>query len=186
MFDAYWSDPHFGHKMLIERGYRPFGSIQEMNRELVHNYNRVIKPDMTVAWLGDCFLTVMPVCGEIMSALNGRKFLIWGGHDRSFSAMLRMGFSGVTYTMDVRIAGITCTLCHFPYSGTPKHDSKEVDERFPEMRPRKKRGQVLIHGHTHQQKKVKDRCINVCVDAWDFAPAMEHEIYDLVEEMQIK
>jgi len=186
MFDAYWSDPHFGHRLLIEKKYRPFDSVQAMNRALVYNYNRHITNDMTVAWLGDCFFTTMPVACDIMKALNGRKFLIWGGHDKTFSAMLRMGFCGVTQTMDVRLAGVTCTLCHFPHTGTPKHDTEEVDERFPELRPHRKRGQVLIHGHTHRTQKVKDRTINVSVDAWDFRPAMRGEIEQLVEGMRIE
>jgi len=186
MFDAYTSDTHFGHKMLIERGYRPFKTVEEMDECLIDNYNSWITDDMTVAFLGDCFLTVMPRCIEIMKRLRGRKFLVWGGHDRSFSAMLRMGFCGVTHTMDVRIAGKVCTLCHFPFSGTPKHDSKEIDERFPELRPHKKKGQVLIHGHTHLPTRANGHTINVCVDAWNFRPAMEYQVRALVEGMGIK
>jgi calcineurin-like phosphoesterase family protein len=183
MFDAYWSDPHFGHKMLIEKGHRPFDTVEEMNENLIERYNSYITKDMTVAWLGDCFFTTMPEAIDIMKALNGRKFLIWGGHDGTFSSMLRMGFCGVTYSMDVQIAGTVCTLCHFPHSGTPKHDSAEVDERFPEMRPKKKKGQVLIHGHTHLTAKVSGSSINVCVDAWDWCPAMSYEIQEYVKRI---
>jgi calcineurin-like phosphoesterase family protein len=183
MFDAYIADTHFGHKMLIERGYRPFKSVKEMDECLIDNYNAYITNDMTVAWLGDCFLTVMPRCIDIMKALKGRKFLIWGGHDGTFSSMLRMGFCGVTYSMDVQIAGTVCTLCHFPHSGTPKHDSAKVDERFPELRPKKKKGQVLIHGHTHLTTKVSGSSINVCVEAWGGRPAMSYEIEGCVKKI---
>lgn len=91
-----------------------------------------------------------------------------------------MGFCGVTYTMDIRMYGTVCTLSHFPYEGTPKHDSKEIDERFPHLRPKKKKGQMLIHGHTHKKKQYLNGMINVCVDAWGFRPAMACNVRNLV------
>lgn len=179
MFDAFWADPHFGHKMLIEKGHRPFDTVEEMNETLIERYNSRISTDMIVAWLGDCFFTLAPETRKIMLRLRGRKFLIWGGHDRGFTSMLDKGFCGVAYTMDVRIAGVTCTLSHFPHAGT-KHAREmctdEVDDRYEHLRPIRKRGQFLIHGHTHQKVKVRDNMIHVGVDARDFYPTMEQTI----------
>ena len=183
MFNAYWADPHFGHERTIELCPRPFRDVEQMNEALIDNYNSYVTEDMIVAWLGDCFFTTMPEAQEIMQQLNGRKVLIWGGHDKSFSAMLRMGFSAVTYQMDVRISSRVCTLCHFPYEGTPKHDTEEDDTRFAHMRPIKKKGQVLIHGHTHQKKILNGNMINVGVDAWDYKPVMWYRLTPYIEEI---
>lgn len=176
MFDAFWADPHFGHKMLIEKGHRPYDTVEEMNEALIERYNEVVHDDMLVAWLGDCFFTTTPEAKEIMKRLNGRKFLIWGGHDKTFSAMLRLGFCGVAYTMDIQVAGITCTLSHFPFAGTALHDTAEEDTRFLSLRPKRKKGQILIHGHTHKNKKLQNGMLHVGVDAWAGRPARIWEV----------
>jgi calcineurin-like phosphoesterase family protein len=93
-----------------------------------------------------------------------------------------MGFCGVTTAMSIRLAGRVCTLCHFPYAGVSRHDSSEVDDRYFALRPVKKKGQVLIHGHTHMKTKMVGSAINVCVDAWDFRPVMPHDIIVLLQK----
>lgn len=183
MFDYYWADPHFGHKRIIELCYRPFSSTEEMDDALIDNYNSYVCKDDTVAWLGDTFFMSVAGAKRIMDRLNGRKVLIWGGHDKSFSAMLRMGFSAVALQMDVLIADRVCTLCHFPYPSTRLHDTEEEDGRFVKLRPLKKRGQVLIHGHTHLKEKFSGTMIHVGVDAWDFKPVAHHMLETLVNKI---
>jgi calcineurin-like phosphoesterase family protein len=185
MFDAYIADTHFGHARIIELCQRPFKDVEEMNRALIDNYNSYITQDMTVAWLGDCFFTPTPVAADIMRQLNGRKVLIWGGHDRSFSAMLRIGFSAVTTQMGVIISGRVCTLSHFPYQGSSER-GPDPDTRYPDLRPMKKKGQALIHGHTHQKKILNGTMIHVGVDAWDYKPVMWYRLAPYVEEIFAK
>lgn len=188
MIKAFYSDPHFGHYTDKERNIitfcdRPFNTIPEMNWELICRYNEVIGEDDTVIWLGDCFFLPMDVSQSIMKKLNGEKLLIWGGHDHSFRKMLRMGFTTVAYEMTMFLGGRTCRLSHFPYADTSHKLSGEPDERFVERRPKKLKGEVLIHGHTHLKKKRKDNMIHVGVDAWNFYPALIEDVIPLIEEV---
>ena len=57
MIDWFYSDPHFGHRNIIDYEHRPFRDAEEMNRMLIHRYNRMVKPDDVCLWMGDAFLT---------------------------------------------------------------------------------------------------------------------------------
>jgi calcineurin-like phosphoesterase family protein len=181
VFDAYWADPHFGHKRIIELCKRPFASVEKMDECLIENYNSFITPYMTVAWLGDCFFSKTEDAKNIMQQLNGHKVLIWGGHDGTFSKMLHLGFSAVVYQMDIMLRKYVCTLSHFPYAATPIHDTGEIDARYEDLRPKRKKGQLLIHGHTHNSKVVNGPMINVGVDSWGYRPMMCYELRSLID-----
>lgn len=176
---AFYSDPHFGHDKIIELCNRPFDNVAEMNDILVDRYNFMIKPTDTVIWLGDCFFMPINESRNIMNRLNGEKILVRGGHDGSDSRMLRAGFSAVTDQMTMQICDKICTLNHFPYAGTP-HKSGE-DDRYASRRPKAKKGQYLIHGHTHSQKQRQNNQIHVGVDAWDFAPVEVEDVWTLIK-----
>ena len=47
------SDLHLGHRNIISLQYRPFESVEEMDRALIDNFNSVVKKNDTVFILGD-------------------------------------------------------------------------------------------------------------------------------------
>ena len=87
MFDAVYSDPHFGHKKIHLPDYadRPFSSTEEMREELIRRYNIVVSPLSTVLWLGDSFLcpadeargALTPLSIMLSSVFNGFCFSLW-------------------------------------------------------------------------------------------------------------
>ena len=182
----FYSDPHFGHKMLIERNMRPFTDIYEMTDKLIENYNKKVSPDDVTYWLGDCFfIGKMEMRKKIMDSLNGQKILIIGNHDDRPSKMIACGFSAVFNTATMRVAKRNVQLCHYPYYPkwwgrwkVPKHAL-----RFPERRPKKMPGWWLLHGHIHSSQKVhkESKSINCCVEAWDYAPASIRDIEHLIQ-----
>lgn len=180
MIAGFYSDPHFGHENVVTYSKRPYSSIEEHDEALIANYNFAIRSQDTVIWLGDCFFMPMEKSQAIMRRLNGNKILVWGGHDGTFSKMLRIGFDLVTYEMSMLIAGRVCNLCHFPYAGSSTRNGL-LDERFPEKRPKAKKGQVLIHGHTHSNKALSGNAIHVGVDAWAMGPALMDPVAKLVK-----
>lgn len=83
---AIWivSDWHFCHNKEFLYKPRGFGSIEEMNKEIIRRHNALVAPDDTVYCLGDCGLGGTDSLDEVKSyieALNGRIIVTTGNHD---------------------------------------------------------------------------------------------------------
>lgn len=182
MIKAFFSDPHFGHENIISYCNRPFSDAHEMNLQLVHNYNKVIGIDDVVVWLGDCFFKGdREHYRNILAEMAGRKILVVGNHDGPEAQMAELGFDMVLRESVMHIAGKTCRLNHFPYGADPIY---EKSDKFKALRPKKRPGEILLHGHTHSKQKVQDRQINLGVDAWNYMPALYTEVQALVRGIQ--
>ena len=91
------SDTHFEHRNIIDYCDRPFTSVEEMNKTLIANWNRVVSKHDRVFMLGDFALTGKDRIIEIGQQLNGRKTLIMGNHDgASISTYYNAGFEFVS------------------------------------------------------------------------------------------
>ena len=79
------SDLHLGHRSVISMQKRPFLDVEEMNRVLIDNYNTAVCQDDTVYILGDlCYRMRVGDANDIISGLNGKKYLIKGNHDKNY------------------------------------------------------------------------------------------------------
>jgi calcineurin-like phosphoesterase family protein len=83
------SDTHFGHaNILTFKKYngellRPgFKDVDHMDWSMVANWNKVVAPEDKVYHLGDLSICRWSHLNMILSALNGRKVLIKGNHDK--------------------------------------------------------------------------------------------------------
>lgn len=79
------ADLHFFHKNIIRYENRPFADVEDMNRQLIQNWNRVVKKEDIVYVLGDVSFAGSKPTRDVITQLNGRKMLIMGNHDRSRS-----------------------------------------------------------------------------------------------------
>ena len=179
--DAFYSDPHFGHKGVIEFCSRPYADRDEMNEDLIKRYNEVVPEDGTCVWVGDCFFLNQELAKQIMRRLNGTKILVRGNHDDKPHKMVERGFHLVTDELWLDIAGYPCRVNHFPPAGYSS--DARYNARRPPWSPH-----VLIHGHTHANWKVETKgkgkkMLHVGVDAWDYAPAPYSEVEKLVKAM---
>ena len=97
MFDVrIIADLHFGDPDIIKFENRPFGSVDEMNKELIERWNCVVDQDDKVFILGDFSVYVDDRLQDIVEQLNGKKILIKGNHDcLDDTAYFNMGFSCV-------------------------------------------------------------------------------------------
>ncbi len=77
------SDTHFWHRSILRPDYsgRPFGTIEEMNETMIHNWNAIVRPKDVVFHLGDFAMAGPKSTVAIIRRLNGRKYLIRGNHD---------------------------------------------------------------------------------------------------------
>lgn len=174
------SDLHLGHVKINELAGRPFSSVEEMNEILVARWNDVVSPGDEVWVLGDFVMGKKDETLPLVSRLNGTKHLIPGNHDRVMPTDPQLArwlpryreVGIIVHNMyeEIQFGKSGAGMCHFPFSG----DSHGGD-RYEELRPVDE-GQLLLHGHVHEQWKQRGRMLNVGVDVWDFYPVHEETI----------
>jgi calcineurin-like phosphoesterase family protein len=87
------SDQHFNHKNIINLCDRPFSDVDNMNDQLIKNFNYWVKKDDITYHLGDFALGKKEQIKEFIKALNGRHFIILGNHDRyKTTEYINLGF----------------------------------------------------------------------------------------------
>lgn len=73
------SDTHYSHKNILNFSDRPYKSVEEMDEELIKNWNSVVDNGDRIYHLGD-FTFDHDNVESILKRLNGQKFLIQGNH----------------------------------------------------------------------------------------------------------
>lgn len=135
MANLYIADLHFGHKNVIKFDNRPFSSIEEMDSQLIKNWNEVVENKDHVYILGDFSWYTAEPTKEILRQLKGNKHLIIGNHDM---ALLKTDTKGLleekTYYKEVKEDGKVVCLSHYPILLYRKH-------RYPDG--------VHLFGHVH-------------------------------------
>ena len=76
------ADHHFGHQNIIKHCNRPFGSVEEMDEELIMLWNKSVREKDIVYILGDLLFRNATSSEEYLEKLNGKKYLIVGNHDK--------------------------------------------------------------------------------------------------------
>lgn len=186
------SDTHFGHKNIINYSDRPFGNFEDMDWQIVNNWNHVVGDTDVVYHLGDVAMGDSTRWDNILKSLNGYKILVTGNHDRIFAGekprqrerwdeKYHEWFDEVydNLTGLVLSNGTVVNLSHFPYDG-----DSHAEERYREYRLRDD-GTILVHGHTHSHDVIsrsnKDTIqIHVGVDANNFTPVSEDQVINYI------
>jgi calcineurin-like phosphoesterase family protein len=146
------ADLHLNHFNILRHTRRPFVDVEEMDTVLVNNWNDLVAHRDLVYILGDL---AWKQHAHFIHALNGRKILIRGNHDKMNQQCLR-NFTEVHDILQRNIDDKTVVMCHYPLSGWNG----------------KAHGSWHFFGHTHGrtlERLTEYRC-DVGVDVWDFAP----------------
>lgn len=102
------SDMHFDHHNIIEYCGRPFANVNEMNLRMVENWNKVVKQDDIVYFLGDfSYGRKAHNPSYWLRQLHGSIVFIMGSHD------YEMGLHGRQH-LELQRGGIDFYLCHNP------------------------------------------------------------------------
>lgn len=151
------ADLHLGHANIIKYCDRPFANVQEMDKTIIENWNKVITYADTVFVLGDFALSRRDKVIEYINVLKGNKILIMGNHDKrvgSATWWLNAGFDSVHKSPQV----IKSLQEFFLLSHEPQANSEMIN----------------IHGHIHNKKLSKDfdPTTHICVSAelLDYTP----------------
>jgi len=176
------SDLHFGHKNVIRFCDRPYKDLDHMECMIINKFNETVGPEDTTYFLGDIFFySNNEKIENVLSRMNGRKILIRGNHDRKGpNSLENLGFDLVLEEAKIKLNGKRIILSHYPY--WLKDDT--LDTRYEHRRPQDM-GEWLLHGHTHDSKKINldNRMIHVGIDAWN-RPVSESEISSLIAKAE--
>lgn len=154
------SDTHFWHSNVIKYTERPYVNAEEMNKQLIENWNGVVRKHDVVYHLGDFSFCGKEDRQKIFDQLRGIKKLVMGNHDSgSVKSYLEMGFKEV-YPMPVLFQD-RFLLSHDPLVLT--------DDRF-----------VNIHGHIHNRPAPTEQHFNVSVESINYTPIELQQIIQLI------
>ena len=108
------SDTHFFHANIIRYCKRPYSTVEEMNEELINNWNKIVPPDGIVFHLGDFCFAGSDKIKELTKKLNGKIILIKGNHDH-ISRGMENSFEYTSYEMTIEIDKHRVYLNHYPF-----------------------------------------------------------------------
>lgn len=173
----FWSsDWHFGHARIAEfcPGRMTLGdSIEARDDALVRRINEQVSPDDDLWVLGDIAMGSIAYSLPVVSRIHANLFLVPGNHDRCWIGDRRhdkwmeryeeVGFTILPEQSQTEIAGYTVNICHFPYEGDSHGEDRHGAYRMTDdgVTP-------IVHGHVHDDFRVKGRQFNVGVDANDY------------------
>lgn len=160
------ADLHFSHSNIIKYENRPFKDKDDMNEQLIKNWNSVVSDEDTVYVLGDVAFCSKVQAQALISRLNGKKYLIMGNHDRakSFKYWQEVGFDFVS-PFPIIVDG--CILRHEP----------PVDEYGCLCVPESPYHQ--IYGHVHGSSQFPDHTADascVSIERLNYRPALLKDI----------
>lgn len=158
------ADTHFGEKAIFRYENRPFSDVEEMDAQLISRWNSVVGSEDIVYHLGDFGGDGREA--ELLSKLNGTKYLVKGNHDvKSNSDYRGFGFAEV-YDHPIIIEGFWIL----------SHDALYVNTNMP---------YANLFGHVHASPVIKDLSRQhycVCVERTDYTPIAFDEIKRRVRE----
>ena len=138
------SDLHFGHENAIRFDNRPFGTVEEMDAELVKRWNAKVGKGDLVYVLGDMIWKSRNGDAEqLIRSLNGQIILIKGNHDRFLhNAKAKNALAGVKDYDDICV--------------TLEDGSKRrciLQHAFVPMYYGHRHQAIHLHGHSHQTEE---------------------------------
>lgn len=155
------SDTHFNHRNSLWHNDRPYKTVEEMDEQIIKNWNKVVKENDEIYHLGDFGWQLSPTrLQEIMLQLNGHKHLILGNHDKEKMMLHSNLWESVDIYKELAIDGYRVILFHYPIAD------------FNQMY----RHSIHLYGHVHKNKSLIDLMdkkyytYNVGVDTNNYTP----------------
>lgn len=144
----YWitSDLHFAHKNILQFDNRPFVDIKHMEKTLINNWNKVVKENDVIFYIGDLSFGSPGYTRSILDRLNGIKYFIKGNHDKKDNIKLFKEYGTLLLPIHkIEINKQRYILSHYPI------------ESWEGMNTSQKT--IHIHGHCHTEisRYVKNR-----------------------------
>jgi calcineurin-like phosphoesterase family protein len=143
------SDTHFNQVRTLELSKRPFDNVEQMDDQLIRNWNKVVNDDSIIFHLGDF--------GDptTIKYLNGKQIIILPGNydDEKVLKILSQDrrVKIVPKNFKIKMENIIFQLIH-------SIDSADKSNNF------------FLFGHTHGRQMVKRQGLDVGVDCHNYTP----------------
>lgn len=137
MANYYIADLHLGHlNAMVRFDKRPFKTLDEQDKAIIDNINKVVTPQDNLFLLGDVSWYKPDKTAELIRQINCKnRFLIRGNHDRwADDSTCKKLFQGIYDLKRIDDRGRTVILCHFPMA----------------VWDQSHRGSYHIYGHVHR------------------------------------
>jgi calcineurin-like phosphoesterase family protein len=112
------SDLHLGHANIIKYcpDSRPFSNAEEMDNQIITNWNSVVGKDDYVYILGDVAFCNANKAKEKLDSMNGLKVLVAGNHDHKLKTQepFISCFKFITDYMEVKFEDTNIVMFHYP------------------------------------------------------------------------
>lgn len=166
------ADTHFGHEKIIQHSKRPFGSIEEMDEQLIERWNKLIQPQDDVWHLGDFNYRSERIdkhTPDYLLRLNGHIHIVWGNHDDAHAKRYMLLFWSYQEVKYLRLNGEKITLYH--YAQRVWRNSHH--------------GAWHLFGHSHGSLPNYHRSMDVGVDAQNYRPIHFDEIKAYMDTQEV-
>jgi len=162
------SDTHFGHRNILKYCNRDFVHIDQHDEFLIKEWNKTVGEEDEVYHLGDFALCSTKYIENVARRLNGKKYIVWGNHDKRMGAYFHNFFQDLGHYHELRVKDeeMDCTqtivLCHYPIASWNKMH----------------RGSWHLHGHCHGTFKSHDwqARMDVGVDVNNYKPISYEDV----------
>ena len=177
--DGLWfiSDPHFFHKRMVP--YRGFKTVEEMNEQLIENWNSCVKLDHTIICLGDFSFGGRHDTYSLIRRLNGHKWWIKGNHDDGLinEPMIQTLFDYTGYYTEIDV------LDDDRIGNPTDFEEKKGRQRIIlfhyniHIWNKMQHGAWHLYGHSHgNAPNDQNRSEDVGVDRWGLLPVSYEQI----------
>ena len=154
------SDTHFSQQRTLELSRRPFINLNEMDLEMISNWNKTVTMNDIVYHAGD-FGDITTI-KDVISCLNFRKlFFVLGNYDRKIVSEIEKELS--TLNRDIQISNQE----RFEHNGKSYYVVHEPDEGVvsPDYP-----NNIVLYGHIHGRAFAKKNGFDLATDYHKYTP----------------
>ena len=163
------SDTWFGRPQILQIANRiQFNNVDEMNQQLIKNWNKTVKKNDTVFHLGN-FAWDPQTARQVLRKLNGQIYFIIGTADEALLD-IESEFDNISVLEDqiIDLPQFDSVIAHYPLEVWNGKDT----------------GTIHFHGHTvysHKTDLDMMNRVNVCTDFWNYTPIKYSTIKDFID-----
>ena len=161
-----FSDVHFDHGNIIKYCHRPFNTTNQMNRELLSNWNDAVNENDVVYYLGDMtYGRKRRPIDYWLGRLNGKIFYVRGNHDKDVITRATI----ISDRFGIKYKDYNFLLMHDPHRPFGYES-------------------WIIHGDKHNNNlkdypfiNQKNKTVNVCSEVVNYTPLNLDTIISMIE-----